>query len=309
MEKEEIKTSEKHEIKEGDSITEDEGDSEDSNPLGGLEHSTPKEKSLIEKPKISKKEGHSGPEPSYKSQHGKLKRKAQRHRRQKKRRDFLDSMTKEEREIYLANEKIELAKKEEEIKQKLDQGKIDGRRIIIDCEYEAKMSDRENKSLISQLKYIYSKMKKTPIHLSLTITGYGGRLSELIKYHNAEQWQMNWEPRSLEQLLKDGILDKEKTVYLSPDATETVTGIDNDVVYIIGGLVDGSVLKDVSKTKAADLGIRSEKLDLAAFKGNTSFRNCLNINDVFYILVDTLEGKQLSTAIEANMPNRMKASK
>lgn len=277
--------------------------------FGQLAHAECKAKADTAKPRISKKDGLADGETSYKSQHGALKRKAQRHRRQEKRRQLLDGMSKDERAAFLAEEKIALAQQAAAVKAKLEAGKAKGRRIVIDCEFEAKMSDRENKSLIAQLKYIYSKMKKSPVPVSLTLTGYGGRLEELIKYHNAEQWEMHWEPRTLAALLADGMLEKEKTVYLSPDASDVVSQIDTDTVYIIGGLVDGSVLKDVSKSKAAELGVRTQKLDLAAFKGNCSFRNCLNVNDVFNILVESMEGKPLADAVQANMPLRMKASK
>ena len=65
-------------------------------------------------------------------------------------------------------------------------GKSKGWKIVIDCEFEKKMSDRENKSLISQFKYIYNRIKKSSKEISLVVTGYGGRLKELAEYHNIE---------------------------------------------------------------------------------------------------------------------------
>ena len=38
----------------------------------------------------------------------------------------------------------------------------------------------------------------------------------------------------------------EKVVYLSPDAEEELEGLDEDTVYVIGGLVDDSVKSQVS---------------------------------------------------------------
>lgn len=41
-----------------------------------------------------------------------------------------------------------------------------------------------------------------------------------------------------------------KPIYLSPDAPEQLTQIDPDAAYIIGGLVDRTVLKNASKYRA-----------------------------------------------------------
>ena len=241
-----------------------------------------------------------------KSLKARKKRKAQRQRRQEKRKEVLVSMDREQRIQFIHSERDRKKQELVHMKNKLVAGLTSNLRIVIDCEFEGKMSERENKSLISQLKFIYNRIKKSEKSFNITITGYGGKLEALVEYHNVKEWEFNWERKSLLQLIEEGVIPREKAVYLSPDASEEVSDITSDYVWIIGGLVDGTVIKDATKTKAEELGIKSKRLNVTQFKGNSSFRNCLNVNDVFNIVTGCLEGKPLEQTIFSNMPKRMK---
>lgn len=52
---------------------------------------------------------------------------------------------------------------------------------------------------------------------------------------------------------------KEKIVYLSADADETLTELKQDELYIIGGIVDRNRYKFLTLDKASRLGIRAAK--------------------------------------------------
>lgn len=52
---------------------------------------------------------------------------------------------------------------------------------------------------------------------------------------------------------------KDKLVYLSADAEETLTELKEDELYIIGGIVDRNRYKNLTSEKAAELGIRAAK--------------------------------------------------
>ena len=107
-------------------------------------------------------------------------------------------MDAEERKQYLAQEKIDNKITDQQTQERMARGKDSGWKIMIDCEFEKKMSDRENKSLISQFKYIYNRIKKSDKEVSVLVTGYGGRLKELAQYHNIQQWPFNWYHKSLQ---------------------------------------------------------------------------------------------------------------
>jgi tRNA (guanine9-N1)-methyltransferase len=241
-----------------------------------------------------------------KSLKARKKRKAQRQRRQGKRKEVLVSMNRDERILFIRDEREQKKEAAARLKEKLLAGQISKLRVVIDCEFEGKMSERENKSLISQLKFIYSRIKKSAASFNITITGFGGKLASLVDYHNVRSWEFNWESRTLLELLEAGVIPKESAVYLSPDAPDELSEITSEQVWIIGGLVDGTVIKDATKTKAEELGIKAKRLNVTQFKGNTSFRNCLNVNDVFNIVTGCLEGHKLQDMIISNMPKRMK---
>ena len=52
---------------------------------------------------------------------------------------------------------------------------------------------------------------------------------------------------------------KDRIVYLSADAEETMTDLDPSCLYVIGGIVDRNRYKNLTLDKANRLGIRSAK--------------------------------------------------
>lgn len=72
-----------------------------------------------------------------------------------------------------------------------------------------------------------------------------------------------------------------KPVYLSPDAPEPLTKIDPDCSYIIGGLVDRTVIKNASMIRARNLDIPAYHLPIKEMMRN---RSCLNLDHVVMIL-------------------------
>ena len=52
---------------------------------------------------------------------------------------------------------------------------------------------------------------------------------------------------------------KDKMVYLSADAEETLTELKDDEVYVIGGIVDRNRYKYLTLNKAKELGYRCAK--------------------------------------------------
>ena len=72
-----------------------------------------------------------------------------------------------------------------------------------------------------------------------------------------------------------------KPIYLSPDAPDPLTEIDPDAAYIIGGLVDRTVIKNASYQRALDLGIPVVRLPIREMMKN---RTCLNLDHVVMML-------------------------
>lgn len=99
-------------------------------------------------------------------------------------------------------------------------------------------------------------------------------------------------------------------VYLSPDADEEILEFNPETVYIIGGLVDGTINSMQTRNKAKSMNIRSVKLPLDEFrKKYSSFRPCLNITTVFEIIEKFYRYKDIFRAIDESIPLRFKTGK
>lgn len=58
-----------------------------------------------------------------------------------------------------------------------------------------------------------------------------------------------------EDIIEIGKMQAKKLVYLSPDASKPLEIVDDNTAYIIGGLVDRTVIKNASLSRAQKLGI------------------------------------------------------
>ena len=111
-------------------------------------------------------------------------------------------------------------------------------------------------------------------------------------------------PDKLEEI-KD--LDYKNTIYLSPDAEEVLQDFDIETThFIIGGIVDRSVNKNLSFEKANKVGIRSFKLPITEVL-DKSTKVVLNINTVFEMLLRYKNnGQDWVDSITSSMPKRHK---
>ncbi|KAL7468665.1 hypothetical protein ACHAXS_008901 [Conticribra weissflogii] len=97
-----------------------------------------------------------------------------------------------------------------------------------------------------------------------------------------------------------------KLVYLTGDSTNTLTALQNNTTYIIGGIVDRNRHKRVTARRAELLGIPTARLPLEEnlnFNGTTRILTC---NHVFEILLKFREGgcQGWKEAIVAVLPTR-----
>ena len=97
-----------------------------------------------------------------------------------------------------------------------------------------------------------------------------------------------------------------KLVYLTGDSANTLTTLDNNTTYIIGGIVDRNRHKLVAANRAESLGIPTARLPLEEncnFNGSTRILTC---NHVFDLLLKFREGgcKDWKEAILSVLPGR-----
>ncbi|KAG6974234.1 hypothetical protein JG687_00000448 [Phytophthora cactorum] len=199
----------------------------------------------------------------------------------------------------------------------------EGVKVVIDCEFEEKMTDKEKKSLSQQIMFSYgvNRRSRTPMKYvyilqwefatigpnsvdffsSAYITSLHGDIRKnLEKISGFHEWQAFTESsKSYMDIFK-----KESLVYLTADSPNTITKLSHDKVFIIGGIVDRNRLKGITYQKAVEQGIETAKLPLDAVVELGSATRVLTVNHVFEILAQFSEIKDWAQATLATLPSR-----
>lgn len=157
--------------------------------------------------------------------------------------------------------------------------------IAIDCSYESLMTEREVASLAQQLRYCYAANKKSPCHVAATSLKEGSAtLTQLQKEVGFENWTKRCYTCT-DKSLKEYYADQKKTlVYLTSDSETTLDKLENDKIYVIGGLVDRNRCQRAAIDRATEWGLTTAKLPLHLHPTmNTT--PVLTTNHVFSILL------------------------
>ena len=98
--------------------------------------------------------------------------------------------------------------------------------------------------------------------------------------------------------------NKSKLVYLTSDSENILTKLEDNKIYIIGGIVDRGKLKDVSLRRAEKNGIQTAKLPINEYLSLVSTK-VLTCNHVFDILLKLKEKEgNWKDAILAVLPKK-----
>ncbi|GFY67567.1 tRNA methyltransferase 10 homolog B, partial [Trichonephila inaurata madagascariensis] len=105
----------------------------------------------------------------------------------------------------------------------------------------------------------------------------------------------------------EDLFDLEDIIYLSPDSENALETLDSNKVYVIGGIVDDTVKKNLSLNHAKNFNIRSARLPipeyLAPYSSNPG-ATVLTVNQVFDILLKYYETKDWTEALGSHVPLR-----
>ncbi|KAG5518652.1 hypothetical protein PMAC_002621 [Pneumocystis sp. 'macacae'] len=180
-------------------------------------------------------------------------------------------------------------------------------KVIIDCEFDDKMIDKEIVSLSSQLTRCYSDNKKTPFPVQLYVTSFGGRLAERMKTILKSQY-MAW--KGIEFLDEDYTVlyekkgfKKEEFIYLTADSENIINELDKNKIYIIGGIVDKNRYKNLCLNKAKSQNIWTARLPIENYIKMIS-RKVLTINQVLEIMHQWIDIKDWEKAFLNVIPPR-----
>ncbi len=175
--------------------------------------------------------------------------------------------------------------------------------VVIDCEWDNKMTDKELLSLTQQIMYSYACNKKAKRPVRLCILGVSPPHLQLIqKLPGFSQWYITVTSHTLKELNLDG-----NVTYLTAD-TEDVLDISqvtpNDVL-IVGGIVDRNRFKNATANRAQELGLRTAQLPIGQYMQMKSSK-VLTVNHVVEILTEVLDHGDWGEALNKVIPGRKK---
>ena len=147
-----------------------------------------------------------------------------------------------------------------------------GTNIAIDLSFESSMDLKERRSLMTQASVVYAECRRAPTSVRLYLTSYRDSMKEAFARRNVSRWDS-----SVVTLTRESFLDVrpngcKSIVYLSPDADEVLEEVRADALYVIGGLVDRSRLKNMSLARATSLGVRCARLPIKSYLEKTCDR-------------------------------------
>lgn len=178
-------------------------------------------------------------------------------------------------------------------------------KVCVDLQYEHLMIEKELNHLANQVKRVYSNNKAAvkPVHLYLTSLDRTGLVYKTCceKNDGFDNYILSQEERSVVD-----IFDPKSLIYLSPDADDVLTELEEDKVYVIGGLVDDSVKGQVTVDYSSCASIRCCRLPIPEYMertGKGTYKQILTINQIFDILVKLYEtGGDWRAALSVGVP-------
>ncbi|XP_028284921.1 tRNA methyltransferase 10 homolog B [Parambassis ranga] len=191
-------------------------------------------------------------------------------------------------------------------RERLAEAQSTGLKVCVDLSMTDCMSDKEIGRLAGQLRRLYGSNKKAarPFHVFLTDLREDSRLyRECIRMNEGF---LNY----MMDITEDSCLDRfppETVVYLTPDAEEALVTVDADKVYVLGGLVDESIQKKLSFSRAAELSVHTARLPIDEYmvkKSNVKnfHSKILAVNQVFDILLTFCDTGSWTQALQTWFP-------
>uniref|UniRef100_A0A673GXT5 tRNA (guanine(9)-N(1))-methyltransferase n=1 Tax=Sinocyclocheilus rhinocerous TaxID=307959 RepID=A0A673GXT5_9TELE len=99
------------------------------------------------------------------------------------------------------------------------------------------------------------------------------------------------------------LFPSEDVIYLTPDASEALEYVEEDKAYILGGLVDETIQKKISYTRAKELGICTAWLPIDEYMvKRPNPKNFHSKNPMFEILLTFRDTKDWTKALAAGIP-------
>ena len=225
-----------------------------------------------------------------------LKRELYLSRRQEKRKD--ERLRKKQIRLELKNAGLPLPNR---IKNKiLKRKELSNQKIVIDLNFSDLMTETDLRMLLKQIRSCYAENRKLDNPLQLHLTSFCGKIKEF--FSTTQPGCLNW----LLQFHENTYLEefkKEEIVYLTADSENVLHSLDDDKIYVIGGLVDHNHQKGLCHRLALLNSVSHACLPINEYIKLNS-RRVLTVNHVFEILLKYIELKDWKEAFFQVLPKR-----
>lgn len=202
-------------------------------------------------------------------------------------------------QLTTGNTSVVAPKRKAQRKEELEEMCKTNFEVVIDCDWEQDHADRPLQSLGKQILICHGLNKKSERPCFIHLCGVGPRLSTQLQKVSYASW------RGVKVHSEDycSIGLQKELVYLTSDGEETLTTLDPNCAYIIGGIVDRNRLKGATYNKAIKQGIRTAKLPIKEYCVLHA-TPVLTVNHVFEILLAFARTGSWLQSFESILPQR-----
>ena len=153
-------------------------------------------------------------------------------------------------------------------------------KVCIDCDFSDFMNDNEIKKLVKQIGRCYAVNRHSSAPVQLYITSITGKVRDT--FLKCQSGFVNWDAICLESHWSQVFDDKTKIIYLTSDSQDLIPDPKdicktNDLVFIIGGLVDHNRHKGLCYRLAIEKDVRNGRLPIDQYIEMTQ-RRVLAVN-------------------------------
>ena len=188
--------------------------------------------------------------------------------------------------------------------------------VSIDCSFSSMMSQKEQSRLAQQIGRCYASNRAADIPARITLTNIDKEsffYKEMNRVNDGfEKYVLIKTDKAIEEYHANNL---ENLCYLSPDSETALESVDLNKIYVIGGIVDETVTKNVTLNKSNNLKLTCFRLPIQEHMSRRggdneeeekkyNFNKILALNQVFDILLNFNVTKDWKTALSLGVPQR-----
>lgn len=171
--------------------------------------------------------------------------------------------------------------------------------VVVDLSFDSFMDEKSIAKCVKQICRCYSINRRAANPVQYHITSLDdASLTEMSKNSGYLNWDVNLHDKHFTD-----IFSKEKIVYLTAESENVIEKIEDDHIYIIGGLVDHNSHKGLCHRLAVEKDLRHGRLPIGE-NIDMKTRKVLTIDHVFNIMVNVCNGQKWKEALLQVLPAR-----